>query len=100
MIKKVLLLAIAFSLISCSAFLDLDTSNMNKLQLGMTKEEVIEILGKDYAIAEKRKENGNEIEILSYQEYFKDNKYYLFKFNNGKLENWHREIIPEYEIKK
>ena len=76
------------------------SSKMDKLELGMSKEQVTGILGRQYTIAEKRFENGNQIEILSYRGYFYDNECYMFLFTNDKLEKWHREVLPKYETIK
>ena len=70
---------------------------MNKLELGMSKEQVTGILGGTYIIAEKRIENGNQIEVLSYRSAYRDSELYLFLFANNKLEKWHRELAPEHK---
>jgi hypothetical protein len=87
---------------SCAAFLDAFTppafsgSNMSKLELGMTKDEVIKIMGRDFSIIEKRMENGSEIEVFSYTNLNKQTseipEFFLFRFNNGKLEEMYREF--------
>ncbi len=71
------------------------SSKMNKLELGMSKEQVILILGKDYTISEKRLENNNEIEVLSYRDFYKGDEFYLFVFKNQKLEKWYRKLLPQ-----
>jgi len=77
------------------------SSKMNQLELGMSKEQVVKILGKSYTVAEKRIEDGNQIEILSYRNYLNEYEIYMFLFKNGKLDRWYRELLPKYEaIKK
>lgn len=80
---------------SCASFqvVNMTSSNMNQLELGMSKEEVTQILGRDYTIAEKRLEDNNEIEVLSYKNFYESNEYYLFVFKNHKLEKWYRELL-------
>jgi DNA-binding winged helix-turn-helix (wHTH) protein len=68
---------------------------MEKLELGMTKKEVVNILGRGYKIAEKRIDSGKEIEVLSYQD--SPQEYYFFLFENNSLQEWYRELIPKYE---
>ncbi|MGB3063137.1 hypothetical protein [Sphingobacterium thalpophilum] len=70
---------------------------MNRLELGMTKEQVANILGPGYTVAEKRMENSSSIEVLSYRDFYKDDEFYMFKFSDGKLEKWYRELIPKIE---
>lgn len=72
---------------------------MNQLELGMSKEQVIKVLGKQYTISEKRKENGIEIEVFSYRDLYFPNEFYLFSFVDNKLEKWHKETQPTYEVK-
>ncbi|EPR66900.1 hypothetical protein ADICYQ_4161 [Cyclobacterium qasimii M12-11B] len=74
------------------------SAEMNKLELGMSKEQVTQILGTDYTIAEKRLEDDNEIEVLSYRDHFENDEFYLFVFKNQKLEKWYRELLPKERI--
>ena len=66
----------------------------------MSKEQVTAILGNGYTIAEKRMEDGNQIEILSYRDFYKSDEFYMFLFTNDKLEKWYRELLPKYETVK
>mgnify|MGYP003623415695 CR=1 FL=1 len=95
---KILLLTFFASLlfIGCTSVTRMTSSNMNKLELGMTKEEVTNILGKEYTIAEKRIENGVEIEVISYRDFYRSDEFYLFVFSNNKLQKWYRELMPRY----
>lgn len=102
--KNYLFLFIAIAILSsCSArSLGVMTSkNMNKVQLGMTKEQVTQILGNQYTIAEKSMENGIEIEVISYYNYtVNNNEYYQFLFLDNKLEKWYRELGPGAKSKE
>jgi len=71
---------------------------MNQLELGMSKDQVTQILGIGYTIAEKRVQDSNEIEVLSYRDFYKDDELYLFLFKNQKLEKWYRELLPRESI--
>jgi hypothetical protein len=72
---------------------------MNKLELGMSKVQVTNILGSAYTIAEKRIEDNNKIEVLSYRDFYKDDEFYMFVFKNDKLEKWYRELLPRETTK-
>lgn len=89
-----LLLAV-LSLSACSSLsvMSMTSQKMEKLELGMPKEEVTRILGDAYTIAEKRIEDGKPIEVLSYRD-IKGDEFYMFVFINNKLEEWYREIVP------
>ncbi|MCI0920384.1 outer membrane protein assembly factor BamE [Sphingobacterium rhinopitheci] len=90
---KALLLTLILS--SCSAYhiAQMNQEKMEKLKLGMSKEELTSILGKKYTISSKES-NGTEItEILSYENFPYD-EYYLFEFSNNRLQKWKREFKP------
>lgn len=74
------------------------STKMNALELGMSKEEVTQILGDDYTIAEKRLEGPIEIEVLSYRDHFENDEFYLFVFRNKKLDKWYRELFSKEGI--
>ena len=99
--KNLLYLFTMLLLSACVSSVRMTSSKMNQLELGMTKEQVITILGNGYTIAEKRVEAGNQVEVLSYRDFYKDDEFYMFLFTNDKLEKWHRDLLPKYEtIKK
>ena len=102
---KIIKLLFCFSLIlllsSCTSSSTIMTSEkMNNLELGMTKDQVVSILGKGYTIAEKRVDNGVNLEVLSYRNLYKDDEFYMFVFTNDKLERWYRDLLPKYETAK
>jgi len=102
----ILLIAVVLSLSSCSTFLYSTFPviyDVNRLELGMTKVQVDSVLRVPYIITEKRMEDGDKIEILSYKyNYMYDEFYFHLLFKNGKLEEWHKELLPRHEtiIKK
>lgn len=75
----------------------MDSKLMNQLKLGMTTEQVTEILGNTYKISQNRIEDGKEIKILSYRN---SDEFYLFKFENNNLKSWDRELLPKIEAKQ
>jgi hypothetical protein len=79
---------------SCVAYtaVHMTSSNMNKIELGMSKEQLTQILGSTYTIAEKRVEGDKAIEVLSYRELYDNDEFYMFVFKNDKLEKWYREF--------
>lgn len=98
--KFLLYFFMIFLITSCSSVARMTSSNMNKLELGMSKKQVTSILGTGYTIAEKRIENDNQIEILSYRDFYKDDEFYMFLFKNDRLEKWYRELLPKYDYKQ
>ena len=85
---------------ACSSVVNMTSEKMNKLELGMSKQQVTEILGSNYTIAEKKIENGVQVEVLSYRDFYKDDEFYMFIFKNITLERWHRELALKKEVVK
>lgn len=79
---------------SCVAYsaVHMTSLNMTKIELGMSKEQLTQILGSTYTIAEKRVEGDKAIEVLSYRELYDNDEFYMFLFKNDKLEKWYREF--------
>jgi hypothetical protein len=75
------------------------TDKLKKLELGMSKEQVTQILGNGYTIAEKRMEDDKKIEVLSYINFYNTDENYMFVFKNDKLEKWYRELLPREATK-
>lgn len=95
--KKISILIAAmmvFLLSSCNlnSYAVMSGEKMNKLELGMSKAQVTSILGTGYTISEKSIENGNNIEILSYNNVYNTKEYFYFVFKNDKLERWYSKI--------
>ena len=91
---------LVFGLSSCMSKTYLSSTTMNKLELGMSKNQVEKILGIEYTIAEKRIENGHQVEVLSYRNFFNGNEYYMFLFRDNRLEEWYRDVYSDTVVKK
>jgi len=94
------LLTIFLSACSGTRIATMRKSKMEQLELGMSKSQVVTILGSSYSISQKEVSNKDTIEVISYRNIPFDDEFYLFRFKNNKLEKWHREFQPMYkEIK-
>lgn len=71
------------------------STNMSKLELGMKKEQVIDILGPAYTISSKSKMANIVFEVLSYRDFYHQDEIYLFEFQDGILNKWHREMVSQ-----
>lgn len=72
---------------------------IKNVEIGMTKDQVIQIMGEKYMITSSSKdEQGNRIEVLGY----KSDTYeeYKLKFINDKLIEWEREHTTPYITKE
>ncbi len=87
--KNLLLILLLVGFVSCSTYsyqsmANID-NNIKKINIGMTQEDVISILGNFYEIIDSKKESV----ILGYKSY--DNGIYKLTFQNGELTEWHKE---------
>jgi hypothetical protein len=99
--KVTILILTVFGLMlsACMSVAHMTSKEMNKLELGMSKENVTGILGTGYTIAEKRMEDNNKIEILSYRDFYRSDEFYMFVFKNDKLEKWYQVLQPKETTK-
>jgi hypothetical protein len=70
---------------------------MRKVEMGMTKAEIIQIVGTAYNIASSSiDDNGNAIEVISYKN--TDSDEYFLKLINNKLVELKKEHIYNYKV--
>lgn len=91
------LLAVILSSCSGVRIAAMRQSKMEQLELGMSKSQVVNILGSSYSIAQKEIHMSDTIEVISYRNVPFDEEFYLFRFKNNKLEKWNREFQPIYK---
>ncbi len=101
MIKKLLILTLICTLASCASVLPPDykgltssmmnaDNNIKKISLGMTKEQVITIMGEHYEIIGSKEDEL----LLGYKAY--DYGIYKLRFVNNKLMEWAKDWLPQY----
>lgn len=101
MVKKLLILTLICTLASCASVLPPDykgltnsmmnaDNNIKKISLGMTKEQVITIMGEHYEIIGSKE---GEL-LLGYKAY--DYGIYKLLFINNKLKEWTKDWLPQY----
>lgn len=96
--KRIIVIALAtlltiVSFSSCSTLYGVDLGKrVQLLELGMNKQEVVDILGKDYYIEAASQVPEGRLEVLHFHSlYYSD---YLLYFLNGELDEFHRYIAP------
>lgn len=92
----ILICILLFTLFSCSTYRTsyMVLNNIKKVELDMSKKEIVEIMGKTYVPISMSKENGISYEVIGYQSLSdSDNYLYLFYFIDGKLERWQKEWV-------
>lgn len=98
--KKIMILFLGISILlisSCTPnlYVLMTPEKMEQLELGMTQQEVINILGNKFSISDKHTENNDEYTTLSYREIIHNDEFYLFEFKNNALIRWTRELLPQ-----
>ena len=87
---------VVLSMVSCasvnSVFNKTPEARVKQLELGMTKKQVTEILGKTYKPLSLENSPAGRIETLSVD--IDADWRYVIKLLDGRLENWVRERIP------
>lgn len=85
-------------LLCCVLFISCMTtkyqSGISKLELGMTKQEVVSILGKNYTPLGAFTSPDGNVETWSYREenvMFGDQSSVIINFLNNRVDEWHRE---------
>ena len=101
MVKGIYVLLTMFLLMGCATVMNpyKMVNRMHKIELGMTKQKVISILGKDFESAGARITPDGPIESISYKtvtmtiaDYSEG--YYILSFKNGILVEWFKEKTP------
>ena len=98
--KQILLIcfaSLAFSACS-SIFSTLNGKLMSQLELGMSNDDMIRLLGRDFTISEMRMEGVDRIQVFSYRNYPYTDEFYEFLFVNGLLKEWFREFKTNCEV--
>lgn len=93
--KIILALIVVLAFSSCGSTKDSMSlgANLKKVEIGMTKKEVISILGKSYSpIGGVQTPNG-VVDVVSYEDFY--GQKYSFHFLKGELVEWYKDR-PEY----
>lgn len=81
--RKPLLAALVLCGMTACSSLD---SRTRKLQLGMSRDQVVNVLGSSYTVVGARQESGGAIEVLRFGD--KEREQLFAYFRDGKLVQW------------
>lgn len=88
--KKVLFVVfIATILAACGSFKAYNSA-LKQIELGMTKEQVVSLMGNDYQSTGKVYENNKEYETIEYKDMYKN--HWFFEFADNSLYKWYKEV--------
>lgn len=89
--KLIFALFITTILTACSS--KIYNSALQKIELGMTQEQVIDLMGNDYTVTNEQIVNNQEQVTLRYIDYFKNQWY--FNFLDNRLVKWYKVAEPQ-----
>lgn len=87
--KKVLLALFAMVLLSACGGFKTYNSALKQIELGMTKEQVVSLMGQNYQTSGKTYENNKEYETIEYKDMYKF--HWIFEFVDNSLYKWYKE---------
>lgn len=87
--KKVLFALLVTTILAACGGLKTYNNALKQIELGMTKEQVVSLMGQDYQTSGKTYENNNEYEVIEYKDMYKF--HWIFEFENNKLYKWYKE---------
>lgn len=93
--KLIYLLMMTVALTACGS-LQIE-KKMRDVELGMTKRQVVSILGNNYESAGARQTQDGDIETIRYSSLTlteKVDQYFILSFKDGKLVEWFKEKYP------
>lgn len=96
--KKILFISFiiaSFLFSACASYTMAPVSKMREIKLGMTKEQVINILGSDYKPASASEKDGALYESIAYYPQENRTEEYVYHFKNGILTEWKKEIVTQ-----
>lgn len=65
-------------------------SALKQIELGMTQEQVINLMGKDYVVSNQRFEDNHDYVTLEYTDIYKN--HWFFEFEDNYLVKWYKEV--------
>ncbi|WP_165025346.1 MULTISPECIES: hypothetical protein [unclassified Dysgonomonas] len=93
--KKVIFTVLIVTLLSACGSVNLKRYNsaLKQIELGMTKEQVVSLMGDDYTTVEKITVENKDYETIEYKDMFKN--HWFFSFIDNSLNKWYKEVEPE-----
>ncbi|MDU1890585.1 MAG: hypothetical protein E6767_07825 [Dysgonomonas sp.] len=82
----VLIAAITFTVSACSVVGQAYNTQLKQVELGMTQDEIISLMGDKYTVTDQRDYNN---QTIVYKDRYKN--YWNFQFVDGRLYKWYKE---------
>ncbi len=86
--RVIFVMFLAIALAACGSF-KVYNDALKQIELGMTKQEVVSLMGDKYTTSGTRYIEGKEYEVLEYKDMYKN--HFFFEFADNKLYKWYKE---------
>lgn len=87
--KKILFIAFIATVLSACSSMKVYNSALKQIELGMTREQVVSLMGDKYKTTGISSAQGKEQETLEYKDMYKN--HFFFVFLDGHLNKWYKE---------
>ncbi len=87
--KKILFIALIATILSACGTNKVYNSALKQIELGMTQQEVISLMGDKFNTSGVSEARGKEQETLEYVDRYKN--HFFFTFLDGQLNKWYKE---------
>ncbi|QIK56036.1 lipoprotein [Dysgonomonas sp. HDW5A] len=87
--KKILFIAFIATVLSACGSMKVYNSALKQIELGMTRQEVVSLMGDKYTTSGVTRVQGKEQETLEYKDMYKN--HFFFVFVDGHLNKWYKE---------
>jgi ribosomal protein L19E len=87
--KKLLFAVFIATLLSACGSVKVYNNALKQIELGMTKEEVVSLMGKDYVVVDQKEINNSRYETIEYKDFYKN--HWFFDFVDNSLNKWYKE---------
>lgn len=87
--RKVIFAVFVAVLISACGSMKVYNNALKQIELGMTKEDVVSLMGDKYSTTGARNIDGKQYEMIEYKDMYKN--HFFFEFSNNSLYKWYKE---------
>lgn len=84
--KLILAVFLAVLFTACGAVYN---TQLKQVELGMTRQDIVYLMGDKYATSGTKTIQGKTYEVLEYKDKYKN--HFFFEFENNKLYKWYKE---------
>ena len=87
--KKIVFIAIIAILSVACGSMKVYNSQLKQVELGMTRQQLVTLMGDKYETTGTRYIEGKEYEVLEYKDMYKN--HFFFEFSDNSLYKWYKE---------